>query len=161
MRGYSSGVYPKLHHPNHHDGNGIFLPCSRFASQPVVEARRYLDSENYHENLPQKIKKLKNSEITFCFFSIQTETETISKHGGHKGGQKHPTLLQKSSKEWVSNAASLFWFRFFWWVLWVCLFVFVAFFWFCYRPVLSPIKSFESLQTPVSAQVVHRALLGE
>lgn len=114
--GYSLGVCPKLHHfhhPNHHDagcGNGIFLPCCRFSSQPVAEARRDRDSENYHEKTALKKKIWKTVKLCSAFFSIKTETETISKHCGHKGGQKHPMLLQKAPKEWLSNAVSLFWF---------------------------------------------------
>lgn len=38
---------------------------------------------------------------------LRAEIETFNKHFGHKSGQKHPMLLQKACREWLSNDESL------------------------------------------------------
>lgn len=38
---------------------------------------------------------------------LRAEIETANKHFGHKSRQKHPMLLQKACREWLSNAESL------------------------------------------------------
>lgn len=41
---------------------------------------------------------MKNSETAFCYFSMQAETETVSKHLEHKYEQKYPMLLRKAPR---------------------------------------------------------------
>lgn len=50
-------------------------------------------------NCYKDVKKLKNSERTFCYFSMQAETETVSKYLGHKYEQKYPMPLQKAPRQ--------------------------------------------------------------
>lgn len=55
--------------------------------------------ETTMKNCHKDVKKLKNSGKAFCHFSMQAETETVSKHFGHEYEQEYLMLLQKPPRQ--------------------------------------------------------------